>query len=158
VQRDDPETRIYTDKKTGATVEREGLMALLAYARPGDMIVVYTLDRLGRNLREVLNLVHDLPRRASGCVRSPTRCRSTPRTRGWAGSPSCYSPCSRRWSAPSPPSAPRTPARWLKEQGSSLGQIAAKTGIPKASLRRYLTELVPAVRSTPDTGADDVEL
>ena len=28
-------------------------------------------------------------------------------------------------------------------QGSSLGQIAAKTGIPKASLHRYLTELVP---------------
>ena len=29
-------------------------------------------------------------------------------------------------------------ARLLKEQGSSLGQIAAKTGIPKASLHRYL--------------------
>ena len=26
----------------------------------GDTIVVHTLDRIGRNLREVLNLVHDL--------------------------------------------------------------------------------------------------
>ena len=55
-----PDERIYTDKKTGATAERDGLKQLLAYARPGDTIVVYTLDRIGRNLREVLNLVHDL--------------------------------------------------------------------------------------------------
>jgi hypothetical protein len=60
---------IYTDKKTGATVRRDGLTALLTYARRGDTIVVYTLDRLGRNLREVLNLVHDLAERGIG-VRS----------------------------------------------------------------------------------------
>jgi DNA invertase Pin-like site-specific DNA recombinase len=41
----------------------------MRYARPGDTIVVYTLDRLGRNLREVLNLVHDLAERKIG-VRS----------------------------------------------------------------------------------------
>ncbi|MFD8393027.1 recombinase family protein [Streptomyces sp. NPDC059680] len=40
--------------------ERPGLTHLLAYARPGDTIVVHTLDRLGRNSREVLNLVNDL--------------------------------------------------------------------------------------------------
>jgi DNA invertase Pin-like site-specific DNA recombinase len=55
-----PAGRIYSDKKSGATIDRDGLRALLAYARPGDTVVVYTLDRLGRNLREVLNLVHDL--------------------------------------------------------------------------------------------------
>ena len=64
-----PDDRIFTDKKTGATVDREGLTALLKYARPGDTIVVHTLDRLGRNLREVLNLVHDLAERGIG-VRS----------------------------------------------------------------------------------------
>ncbi len=64
-----PNERIYADKKTGATVEREGLADLLKYARPGDTIVVHTLDRLGRNLREVLNLVHDLAERGIG-VRS----------------------------------------------------------------------------------------
>nr|WP_285554866.1 helix-turn-helix domain-containing protein [Streptomyces hygroscopicus] len=31
-------------------------------------------------------------------------------------------------------------ARLLKQQGTSLGQIAAKTGIPKTSLHRYLAE------------------
>ena len=30
------------------------------------MIVVHTLDRIGRNLREVLNLVHDLDQRGIG--------------------------------------------------------------------------------------------
>ncbi len=38
-------------------------------AELGDTIVVNTLDRLGRNLREVLNLVHDLATRGIG-VRS----------------------------------------------------------------------------------------
>lgn len=33
---------------------------MLAYARTGDVIVVHTLDRLGRNIRDVLNLIHDL--------------------------------------------------------------------------------------------------
>ena len=40
--------RIYVDKKSGATVKRPGLKALLGYAREGDVIVVHTLDRLGR--------------------------------------------------------------------------------------------------------------
>jgi DNA invertase Pin-like site-specific DNA recombinase len=64
-----PNDRIFTDKRTGATIDREGLAALLKYARGGDTVVVHTLDRLGRNLREVLNLVHDLAERGIG-VRS----------------------------------------------------------------------------------------
>jgi DNA invertase Pin-like site-specific DNA recombinase len=61
--------RIFADKRTGATLDREGLAALLKYARAGDTVVVHTLDRLGRNLREVINLVHDLAERRIG-VRS----------------------------------------------------------------------------------------
>jgi DNA invertase Pin-like site-specific DNA recombinase len=57
------EEHIYLDKRTGATMDREGLTALLAFARPGDRINVLTLDRLGRNMRETLNLVHDLTQR-----------------------------------------------------------------------------------------------
>lgn len=64
-----PEPQIYVDKKSGATVDRPGLTDLLAYARPADTVVVHTLDRLGRNLREVLNLVHDLSNQQIG-VRS----------------------------------------------------------------------------------------
>lgn len=64
-----PDERIYVDKKTGTIVDREGLNQLLAYARSGDTIVVHTLDRIGRNLREVLNLVHELSEHGVG-VRS----------------------------------------------------------------------------------------
>lgn len=55
-----PPERIYADKKTGATIDRPGFTEMLAYARPGDTIVATTLDRLGRNMRECLNLVHEL--------------------------------------------------------------------------------------------------
>src|SRR2546429_7355000 len=57
---------IYADKKSGATVDRPGLKALLGYARDGDVIVVHTLDRLGRTLRQGLNLIHDLPQTRIG--------------------------------------------------------------------------------------------
>jgi len=64
-----PDERICTDKKTGASIDRAGLTELLKFARPGDTIVVHTLDRIGRNLREVLNLVHELSEKGIG-VRS----------------------------------------------------------------------------------------
>ena len=54
---------IYVGKRTGATMDRDGLTALLGFARPGDRINLLTLDRLGRNMRETLNLVHDLTQR-----------------------------------------------------------------------------------------------
>lgn len=55
--------KIWTDKKSGKNTERPGLAELLEYARGGDCIVVTKLDRLGRNLRETLNLFHELPER-----------------------------------------------------------------------------------------------
>lgn len=58
--------RIYVDKKSGATVERPGLRAVLEYAREGDVIVVHTLDRLGRTVRDTLNLIHELAERKVG--------------------------------------------------------------------------------------------
>lgn len=52
--------RIFEDKKSGATASRAGLDEALGYARSGDTIVVVTLDRLARNLRDTLNLIHAL--------------------------------------------------------------------------------------------------
>jgi DNA invertase Pin-like site-specific DNA recombinase len=51
---------VYVDKKSGATVDRPGLKALLDYCRGGDVIVVHTLDRLGRTVRDTLNLIRQL--------------------------------------------------------------------------------------------------
>ncbi|MFD4760448.1 helix-turn-helix domain-containing protein [Streptomyces sp. NPDC058439] len=41
-------------------------------------------------------------------------------------------------------------ANLLKQRGSSLGRIAAKTGIPKTSLHRYLAEGNPAATPSGD--------
>ncbi|WP_431031541.1 recombinase family protein [Plantibacter sp. RU18] len=57
---------MYVDKKSGATTNRPGLTAALEYARDGDIIVVHTLDRLGRTVRDTLNLIHDLQERGIG--------------------------------------------------------------------------------------------
>jgi DNA invertase Pin-like site-specific DNA recombinase len=51
------------DPDRGVVSGRDGLTALLGFARPGDRINLLTLDRLGRNMRETLNLVHDLTQR-----------------------------------------------------------------------------------------------
>ncbi len=58
--------RIHVDKKSGATVDRPGLRAVLQYAREGDVIVVHTLDRLGRTLRDTLNMIYELSERGIG--------------------------------------------------------------------------------------------
>jgi len=58
--------RIYLDKKSGATTDRPGLRAVVGYARGGDVIVVHTLDRLGRTVRDTLNLIHELAERGVG--------------------------------------------------------------------------------------------
>ena len=154
--------QIFTDKKTGATVDREGLAALLAYARAGDTIVVHTLDRLGRNLREVLNLVHDLAERGVG-VRSladPLPINTSDDGMGRiaflllalfgemertftaeraANARAVAEAKGRHVGRPVAHPADKIEyARLLKAQGASLGAIAAKTGIPKTSLHRYL--------------------
>ena len=50
-------TRIYTDTASGATQSRPALDELLEHLRPGDTIVVWRLDRLGRSLRHLVELV-----------------------------------------------------------------------------------------------------
>ena len=49
-----------------AACDRLGLQAALEYVRPGDTLVVWKLDRLGRNVREVLTIAEDLHKRGIG--------------------------------------------------------------------------------------------
>ena len=58
-------TRLYCDKLSGTSTreQRPGLAALLDYARPGDTIVVVSIDRLGRNAAEVMTTIRDLGER-----------------------------------------------------------------------------------------------
>ncbi len=53
-------TQCYEDFASGKHDERPGLAACLKALRPGDTLVVWKLDRLGRNLKHLITTVHDL--------------------------------------------------------------------------------------------------
>lgn len=58
--------RLYEDTVSGRLDARPGLEAALKALRPGDTLVVWKLDRLGRNLRHLVNTVHELTQREIG--------------------------------------------------------------------------------------------
>lgn len=57
---------IYRDQVSGAKAERSGLQDALAYLRRGDTLVVWRLDRLGRSLKHLIEIVTMLEERGIG--------------------------------------------------------------------------------------------
>jgi DNA invertase Pin-like site-specific DNA recombinase len=57
---------IYEDRASGKIDARPGLDAALKALREGDTLIVWKLDRLGRDLRHLVNTVHDLAQRGIG--------------------------------------------------------------------------------------------
>ena len=57
---------IYSDKASGKKDDRPGLANCLKALRQGDILVVWKLDRLGRDLRHLVNTVQDLSERNVG--------------------------------------------------------------------------------------------
>ncbi|MBV2148153.1 recombinase family protein [Sphingobium sp. AS12] len=55
--------KVFTDVRSGKSMDRPGLAELLAYARAGDTLAVVRLDRLGRSLGELLTVVTALKER-----------------------------------------------------------------------------------------------
>src|ERR1700756_5543319 len=55
--------RIFTDKLSGAQVERPGLQEALSHLREADTLVVWKLDRLGRSVKGLVDLVNELETR-----------------------------------------------------------------------------------------------
>jgi len=58
--------KIYQDEISGAKAKRPGLDDALQFARKGDCIVVWRLDRLGRSLKHLISVVEDLESRGVG--------------------------------------------------------------------------------------------
>lgn len=52
--------REFEDKCSGSTTKRPGLKACLDFIREGDCLVIHSMDRLARNLPDLLKLVADL--------------------------------------------------------------------------------------------------
>jgi hypothetical protein len=58
--------RVFADKMSGKTAARPELDACLDYLRPGDTLVVPSVDRLSRSLQDLITLVAGLSRRDLG--------------------------------------------------------------------------------------------
>jgi DNA invertase Pin-like site-specific DNA recombinase len=58
------ERHLFQDKASGARDDRPGLAQALAFLRPGDALVVWKLDRLGRSLPHLIEIITGL--RAGG--------------------------------------------------------------------------------------------
>lgn len=59
-------SHIYEDYASGKIDNRPGLDAMSKALRKDDTLVIWKLDRLGRNLRHLVNFVHDLTQRQVG--------------------------------------------------------------------------------------------
>src|SRR5262244_1807882 len=57
---------LYTDKITGTKEERPGLTEALSHLREGDTLVVWRLDRLGRSLKHLIEIVTTLHEQGVG--------------------------------------------------------------------------------------------
>lgn len=58
--------KVFTEQASGAKRERPKLLAALDYARSGDTIVVWKLDRLARSLKQLIETVEGLESRGVG--------------------------------------------------------------------------------------------
>jgi DNA invertase Pin-like site-specific DNA recombinase len=52
--------RVFTEKTSAANTPRRGLAEVRSYLRPGDVLVVWKLDRLGRSVKGLVDLVSAL--------------------------------------------------------------------------------------------------
>lgn len=58
--------KIFQEKMTGKRGSRPALDRALAALQPGDVLVVWKLDRLGRSLKNLITILHDLDSRGVG--------------------------------------------------------------------------------------------
>ncbi|STZ40815.1 recombinase family protein [Mycolicibacterium gilvum] len=90
-------SKMFSDVMSGSRDDRPGLAALLDYVREGDTVVVWKLDRLGRNMLHVLQTVKELTERGITLVSVTDGIDySTPAGRMMIGVLGSLAECSRR--------------------------------------------------------------
>ncbi|MFS0703259.1 recombinase family protein [Cellulomonas sp. 179-A 9B4 NHS] len=152
--------RTWTDHASGAREARPALAALLDYAREGDTLVVWRLDRLGRSVSHLVSVVAELQERAVG-FRSLTEAidtttsagrlqlhlfaalaefeRDVIRARTVAGLDAARAR-GRTGGRPTVMTGERRVAadELLAKPGATVAGVARTLGVSRASLRRYL--------------------
>lgn len=58
--------RIYEDLASGRKDDRPGLLACLKALQPGNILVIWKLDRLGRDLKHLVNLIDEFNQKGVG--------------------------------------------------------------------------------------------
>jgi DNA invertase Pin-like site-specific DNA recombinase len=58
--------KIFDDRVSRAGSERPGSKAALEYVREGDTLLVWRLDRLGRSLKDLIEIIGGLEKRGMG--------------------------------------------------------------------------------------------
>jgi DNA invertase Pin-like site-specific DNA recombinase len=74
-------TRLFTEQLSGAVTDRPELQQALQFARSGDTLVVWKLDRLARSVKQLIDTVEKLRTRGIG-FRSLTEALDTTRAQG----------------------------------------------------------------------------
>lgn len=59
---------VYSDVTSGVTQDKEELDKALTFLRPGDTLVVWRLDRLGRSMSRLVSLINELNQQGIGFV------------------------------------------------------------------------------------------
>lgn len=154
-------TRVFTDHGvSGTKAARPQLEAVLDYSREGDTLVVWKLDRLGRNTRQVLEIVDQLNERGVG-FRSLTEGLTTDgpmgkamltiiaafaqlerdtmveRTRAGLAAAAANGRKGGRPPKLDPAQAAR--ARELRDKGMTAAEVGKVLGCSRATVYRYLT-------------------
>jgi DNA invertase Pin-like site-specific DNA recombinase len=155
--------KTWSDTASGVAAPRPQLASLLEYARAGDVLVVWRLDRLGRSLRELVELVERLHHVGVG-LRSLTEGidtttpagrlmlhvfaalaefeREVIRERTRAGLAAATARGRRGGRPTVMPEAKTAAAVQMHDAGASLAQIAAALGVSKTTIRRHLPAAV----------------
>jgi DNA invertase Pin-like site-specific DNA recombinase len=154
--------KTFSDTMSGARDDRPGLAALMEYVREGDTVVVWKLDRLGRNTLHILETVKALADRGVTLVSTSDGIDSSTAAGrmmiGVLGSLAEYEPelvkertalkramsrangtkFGRRKKVADPSHI--TTARRMKNDGHTARDIAKYLGVSRATLYRYLAD------------------
>jgi DNA invertase Pin-like site-specific DNA recombinase len=77
-------TKIFTEQMSGAVTDRPGLHDALEFARSGDTLIVWKLDRLARSMKQLIETIENLRLRGIG-FRSLTEALDTTTAQGRPG-------------------------------------------------------------------------